>query len=66
MVRRRQRERSVWEVVVPDADKLWPDALRRIDRLIDDEALVEVVADALSAAGRRAGDEAGVGHPPKS
>ena len=47
MVRRRQRERSVWEVVLPDADKLWPDALRRIDRLIDDEALVEVVAEAL-------------------
>ena len=47
MVRRRQRERSVWEVVLPDADKLWPDALRRIDDLIDDEALVEVVAEAL-------------------
>ena len=47
MVRRRQRERSVWEVVLPDADKLWPDTLRRIDHLIDDEALVEVVAEAL-------------------
>jgi IS5 family transposase len=47
MVRRRQRERSVWEVVLPDADKLWPDALRRIDQLIDDEALVEVIAEAL-------------------
>jgi len=47
MVRRRQRERSVWEVVLPDADKLWPDALRRIDELIDDEALVEVIAEAL-------------------
>lgn len=49
MVRRRQRERSVWEVVLPDADKLWPEALRRIDQLIDDEALVEVVAEALEA-----------------
>ena len=47
MVRRRQRERSVWEVVLPDANKLWPDALRRIDQLIDDEALVEVIAAAL-------------------
>ncbi|SRR5712691_11087203 len=47
MVRRRQRERSVWEVVLPDADKLWPDALRRIDQLIEDEALVEVIAEAL-------------------
>ena len=47
MARRRQRERSVWEVVLPDADKLWPDALRRIDHLIDDEGLVEIVAEAL-------------------
>jgi transposase, IS5 family len=47
MVRRRQRERSIWEVVLPDADKLWPEALRRIDQLIDDEALVEVIAEAL-------------------
>lgn len=47
MVRRRQRERSVWEVVLPDASKLWPAGLRRIDQLIDDEALVEVIAAAL-------------------
>jgi IS5 family transposase len=47
MVRRRQRERSIWEVVLPDADKMWPEALRRIDQLLDDEALVEVVAEAL-------------------
>jgi IS5 family transposase len=47
MVRRRQRERSVWEVVLPDASKLWPEALRRIDQLIDDEALIEVIAAAL-------------------
>src|SRR5260221_11946840 len=47
MVRRRQRARSVWEVVLPDASKLWPAALRRIDQLIDDEALVEVIAAAL-------------------
>lgn len=47
MVRRRQRERSVWEVILPDADKLWPPALRRLDQLIDDEALVEVIAEAL-------------------
>ena len=47
MVRRHQRQRSVWEVVLPDAAKLWPQALRRIDQLIDDEALVEVIAEAL-------------------
>ena len=53
MVRRRQRERSVWEVVLPDASKLWPAALRRIDQLIDDEALVEVIAAALERRYRR-------------
>ncbi|MBE3108902.1 MAG: transposase, partial [Acidobacteria bacterium] len=47
MVRRRQRERSVWEVILPDADNLWPPALRRLDQLIEDEALVEVIAEAL-------------------
>ncbi len=47
MVRRRQRQRSVWEVVLPDADKMWPEALRRIDQLIDDEGLVDVIAAAL-------------------
>jgi IS5 family transposase len=47
MVRRRQRERSVWEVVLPDGDRLWPAALRRIDELLDDEALIEGVAQAL-------------------
>ncbi len=47
MGRRRQRERSLWEVVLPDVDKMWPGALRRIDQLIDDEALVEVIAEAL-------------------
>jgi len=47
MVRRRHRERSLWELVLPDADKMWPPALRRIDQLIDDEGLVEVIAEAL-------------------
>ena len=30
MVRRRQRERSLFEVLLPDGHKLWPDWLRRI------------------------------------
>jgi IS5 family transposase len=47
MVQRHHRERSVWEVVLPDADKMWPEALRRIDQVIDDEALVEGIAEAL-------------------
>ena len=31
MVRRRQRERSLFEVLLPDGHKLWPDWLRKID-----------------------------------
>jgi IS5 family transposase len=47
MVRRRQRERSLFEVLLPDGHKLWPDWLRRIDALLEDEAVIEVVARAL-------------------
>jgi IS5 family transposase len=58
MVRRRDRQRTVWEVVLPDAEKLWPEPLRRIDALLDDEALIEIVAEGLEArwpASRRRG-----------
>ena len=47
MVRRRQRERSLFELLLPDGHKLWPDWLRRIDTLLEDEAVIEVVAQAL-------------------
>ena len=49
MVRRRQRERSLFEVLLPDGHKLWPDWLRRIDTLLEDESVIEVVAQALEA-----------------
>jgi Transposase domain (DUF772)/Transposase DDE domain len=49
MVRRRQRERSLFEILLPDGHKLWPDWLRRIDTLLEDEAVIEVVAQALEA-----------------
>jgi hypothetical protein len=38
MVQRRQRERSLFEVLLPDGHKLWPDWLRKIDTLLEDEA----------------------------
>jgi IS5 family transposase len=47
MVRRRQRDRSLFEVLLPDSDKLWPDGLKRIDTLLEDEAVVDTVASAL-------------------
>jgi transposase, IS5 family len=47
MVQRRQRERSVFEVLLPDGHMLWPAWLRTIDTLLEDEAVTEVVAQAL-------------------
>ena len=47
MVQRRKRERSLFEVLLPDGHKLWPDWLRKIDTLLEDEAVIEVVAEAL-------------------
>src|SRR5437899_842912 len=47
MVQRRQRERSLFEVLLPDRHKLWPDWLRKIDTLLEDDAVIEVVAQAL-------------------
>ena len=50
MVRRKHGQRSVFEVLLLDGDKLWDSALRRIDEILEDDELVDVVADAL---GRR-------------
>jgi IS5 family transposase len=49
MVQRRQRERSLFEVLLPDGHKLWPDWLRKIDTLLEDDAVIDVVARALEA-----------------
>jgi hypothetical protein len=49
MVQRRQRERSLFEVLLPDGHKLWPDWLRKIDTRLEDEAVIEVVAQGLEA-----------------
>jgi hypothetical protein len=47
MVQRRQRERSLFEVLLPDGHKLWPDWLRKIDTVLEDEAVIDVVVQAL-------------------
>jgi IS5 family transposase len=49
MVQRRQRERSLFEVLLPDGHKLWPDWLRKIDTLLEDEAVIETVARGLES-----------------
>lgn len=63
MVRRAYTQRSLIEVLLPDADKLWDPMLRRIDTLLDDEALVDRIADALRVATRRVAGAAGWGRP---
>jgi len=47
MVRRAYAQRSVFEVLLPDGDKLWTDEFRAIDEILDDEALVDLVDAAL-------------------
>src|SRR2546426_11704505 len=48
MVRRAYRQRSLVEVLLPDADKLWDSTLRQIDVVLDDDVLVDRVAEALA------------------
>jgi hypothetical protein len=52
MVRREQEHRSVFEVIVPDGYKLWDETLPCIDEVLDEEALVDRVGDALAARAR--------------
>ncbi len=47
MVRREYVQRSVFEVLLPDGEKLWDPPLRRIDEILDNEILVDLIADAL-------------------
>ncbi len=47
MVRYRQPQRTLWELVLPDADQLWPESLRRIDALLENEAVLEPIVAAL-------------------
>jgi hypothetical protein len=39
----------LFEVLLPDRHKLWPDWLRKIDTLLEDDAVIEVVAQGLEA-----------------
>lgn len=47
MVRRRHAQGSVFELILPDGEKLWTPVLRRIDEVLDDEVLLGVVEEAL-------------------
>lgn len=60
VVRRKHVQRSVFEILLPDGDKLWDAVLRRIDEVLEDEELVDLVADAL---GRRRPNSRRKGRP---
>ena len=47
MIRRSHVQRSVFEVLLPDGEKLWSPVLRRIDEVLEDEGLVDAVVEAL-------------------
>ena len=48
MVRRTYPQRTLVEVLLPDADKLWDPVLRQIDLVLEDEDLVDQVTTALT------------------
>ncbi len=48
MVRRAYTQRSLVEVLLPDGDKLWDPTLRRIDAMLDDDDLIDSIAEALA------------------
>lgn len=43
VVRRGYGQRSLFEVLLPDGDKLWDPELERVDKLLDDEELVDTI-----------------------
>ena len=67
VIRRLQQDRSLFEVLLPDSDKLWPAWLRQIDMLLEDEAVLDTIAAALEArwphSRTRGGRDAGRGRP---
>jgi len=60
MVRRQHAQRNIFEMILPDGEKLWDPALRRIDEVLEDEALIDQVEEALR---RRRPKSAGRGRP---
>jgi hypothetical protein len=47
VVRRRYGQRSLFEVLLPDGDKLWEPELTEIDRVLEDEDLLHEFQRAL-------------------
>jgi IS5 family transposase len=66
MIRRRNGQRSLWDAVLfgePDPRKLMEPALQRIDELLEDEALVDGVLDAMRGRFAQSGRRGRYGTP---
>ena len=48
VVRRADAQCSVFQVLLPDGDKLWDTELRTIDEILDDDDLVDLLDAALT------------------
>ncbi len=63
MVRRAYRQRSLVEVLLPDADQLWDAELRGIDAALEDETIVDLVDAALRGRRPRSATRGRLGTP---
>jgi IS5 family transposase len=66
MVRRRNGQRSLWDAVLfgaPDPRELMDPALRRIDEVLEDEALIDRVLDAMRGRFPKSGQRGRYGTP---
>jgi len=66
MIRRRNGQRGLWDAVLfgaPDPQKLMDPVLRRIDELLDDEALVDGVLEAMRGRFAQSGRRGRYGTP---
>lgn len=63
MVRRDYPQRSVFEALLPDGADLWEPALRRMDEVLDDEGLLDLVTAALRRRRPRSGVRGRPGTP---
>jgi IS5 family transposase len=63
MVRRAYAQRSVFEVLRPEGDKLWDTELRAMDEILDDDDVVELVDAALRRRYPRSGRRGRLGTP---
>jgi hypothetical protein len=63
MVRRTYPQRSVFEVLLPDGDKLWDAELRAIDAVLDADEIVDLVDTALRGRRPQSGRRGRLGTP---